>query len=284
MQHNNPKLPRQPHDKFFKAVFSIADHAAEMLKAQVPESLRRALPFDSLRVTTGSFVDEQLSAHFADIVVECTVQHAEQPAIVSLVLEHKSYVPPFAPFQLLRYQMNGWKQQLLMEKPRPTPIIVVLFYHGDEPWPDKSWPEYLHGFNPAFDPFTPSGGYLLVDLSQLSDERIMDFQSGFLKNALLLMKHRKDRAYLLHNLPTIFNFVEQDNTNKHAQQEYLKYALNYLRSLKTISLDDIKSKLQYMENSTFVWDVLADERAEGREEGREEEREILIRKFIVFVI
>jgi hypothetical protein len=36
----------------------------------------------------------------------------------------------------------------------------------------------------AFEPYTPQVGYIPVVFSQMSDERIMQFRSGFLKIAL----------------------------------------------------------------------------------------------------
>lgn len=37
----------------------------------------------------------------------------------------------------------------------------------------------------AFEPYTPLVGYIPVVFSQMSDERIMQYRSGFLKTALL---------------------------------------------------------------------------------------------------
>jgi hypothetical protein len=108
-----------------------------------------------------------------------------------------------------------------------------------------------------------------VDLSGLSDERIMQFRSGFLKTALLLMKHRKEREFLLENLVLIFNFVEAEDVPESVRIEHLKLALRYLRSLRSIRSEEIKSKLQSLMTANQVWDVLAEERAEGYEEGIE---------------
>jgi len=108
-----------------------------------------------------------------------------------------------------------------------------------------------------------------VDLSGLSDERIMQFRSGFLKTALLLMKHRKEREFLLDNLVLIFNFVEAENVSESVRIEYLKLALRYLRSLRSIRPEEVKSKLQSLMTFNQVWDVLSEERAEGFEEGIE---------------
>ncbi len=269
MSQSESKDPHHPHDKFFKAVFKQPEHVREILEAVAPEAVLSALRLDTLRLSDASFVDEQLAEHFADIVLHCDTADSNPSAYISMLLEHKSYVPAFVPLQLMRYQQNGWTQQVRQPTPMPVPILPVLFYHGEETWPMKFWPEYLHGWNNAFEPYTPRGGYILVDLSALSDERITRFRSGVLTTALLLMKHRKEREFLLDNLVFIFNFVVAENVEESARVEHLKLALRYLRSLKTIRQNEIKSKLQSLMAANQVWDVLAEERAEGFEEGME---------------
>jgi hypothetical protein len=54
----------------------------------------------------------------------------------------------------------------------------------------------------------------------MSDKDIRRFRSGFLKTALLLMKHRRERAYLLKNLPEIFNFVENEHADDPDSADY----------------------------------------------------------------
>lgn len=170
----------------------------------------------------------------------------------------------------MRYQQNGWTQQVRQRNPMPVPIIPVLFYHGEDTWPLKSWPEYLHGWDDAFEPYTPNGGYVLVDLSEMDDEQIMHFRSGFLKNALMMMKHRKEREFLLENLVLIFNFVEAERVPESVRVEFLKIALRYLQALNIIKPGEIKSKLQSLMFTSQVWDVLEEVKAEGFEEGIEE--------------
>ena len=269
MSQSESKDPHHPHDKFFKAVFKQPEHVQEILEAVAPEALLRALQLHTLRVTDASFVDEQLAEHFADIVLHCDTADSNPSAYISMLLEHKSYVPAFVPLQLMRYQQNGWTQQVRQPTPMPVPILPVLFYHGEETWPMKFWPEYLHGWNNAFEPYTPRGGYILVDLSELSDERIMRFRSGFLTTALLLMKHRKEREFLLENLALIINFVEAESVPESVRVEHLKLALRYLQGLKIIRSEEIKSKLKYLMTANQVWDVLEEVKDEGLEEGME---------------
>ncbi len=284
MSQPDNKSPHHPHDKFFKAVFKQPEHVQEILEAVAPEALLQSLRLETLNPSDASFVDEQLAEHFADIVLQCQTTDGDIPATLTMLMEHKSYVPVYAPLQLMRYQVNVWTEQVRQPKPQPTPVIIVLFYHGDEDWPKKSWSEYLRPRHEAFEPYTPQVGYILVDLSGLSDERIMQFRSGFLKTALLLMKHRKEREFLLDNLVLIFNFVEAEDVPESVRIEHLKLALRYLRSLRSIRPEEVKTKLQSLMTFNQVWDVLAEERAEGYEEGREEGMEKGAREVIVSLI
>lgn len=61
-----------PHDKFFKASFSRKDVVAALIENRFPEPLRKRLDISTLELTNGSFVDDELNQHFADLVYECT--------------------------------------------------------------------------------------------------------------------------------------------------------------------------------------------------------------------
>ncbi|HRJ14340.1 MAG: hypothetical protein IAE84_07870 [Saprospiraceae bacterium] len=98
------------------------------------------------------------------------------------------------------------------------------------------------------------------------------------------MKHRKEREFLLDNLLLIFNFVEAEDVPESVRVEYLKLALRYLRSLRNIRPEEVKSKLQSLMTFNQVWDVLAEERAEGYEEGIEKGIEKGAREVIASLI
>lgn len=64
--------PDKPHDKFFKETFSRTDIAGDFLQAYLPESVRSGLDISSLQRDVDSYVDEELSEHFADLVFSGT--------------------------------------------------------------------------------------------------------------------------------------------------------------------------------------------------------------------
>lgn len=186
--------PHHPADRLFKAVFKNADNVRELLAAKLPVELLAVLDLNTIRITDASYVDERLSEDFSDVVMLCDTRSGETVSI-PFILEHKSYLPAHPPSQVMHYQDRVWQQQIRDSTLALTPVVPIMFYHGQEEWIVKPWSAYLKGWQEVFQPFTPTGGYIFIDLSGMPDEEITTFRSGFLKTALLLMKHRLERAF-----------------------------------------------------------------------------------------
>lgn len=286
--------PNNAEDKLFKATFSRPEFAKELLLRCVPNALTASLLLDTLELTNASYVDEDLSEHFADLVFNCSTANGAK-AKVSFLLEHKSYLPPNPPLQILNYQVNGWRQQI-KSRQKPAPILPVLFYHGKEVWIELPWAAYLVGMQPQFEPYTPSGKYMLIDLSELSDDAIRAFRFGFLKTVLLLMKHRYEREFLLNNLTNILIFVEEE-TEIEVRTEDLHTILRYLTASISLDWNEVKTrslplikinkamtaleefKIEFREEAlkegrmTGLMEGREEGRKEGRKEGRQEGRQ-----------
>ncbi len=263
----NDNLPHHPHDMLFKAVFKSPNRAVEVLKVKLTEELLPILKLDTLRLDDGSYVDEKLAEHIADINFLCDTNDGDSVQL-SLILEHKSYLPTFPPLQIMGYQQLAWNRQVQPKYARPIPIIPIVFFHGKEKWTVKLWPEYLKGWKKEFEQYTPSGGYIFIDLSNITDEEIRRFRSGFLITALLLMKHRFERQFLLDNLFEIVSFVESDsNEDLDRRIEYLQYILRYLQGLEAIQWKETKEKLNLLKITSHVMNVLEDIKIEARQEG-----------------
>jgi predicted transposase/invertase (TIGR01784 family) len=109
---------------------------------------------------------------------------------LALLFEHKSFVPSFPHTQLLRYILNIWNQH--MAQGREAPIVLpILFYHGRSKWKYLPLSHYLSGDTDRFCRFIPGFDYLLVDLSEYSDEQIKTriFTRTAVKIAMLVQKH-----------------------------------------------------------------------------------------------
>lgn len=59
---------------------------------------------------------------------------------------------------------------------------------------------------PAYEPYTPQGGYVFTDLSHMSDKEIQSFRDAFMISSLLVMKYRHEQKFLLNNLNRFLDF------------------------------------------------------------------------------
>ncbi|HLC16277.1 MAG TPA: Rpn family recombination-promoting nuclease/putative transposase [Thermodesulfovibrionia bacterium] len=62
-----PKL-ENPHDKFFKEVFSRHEAARDFLVHYLPKEIAELIDLEFLEISKDSFVDEELQEHFCDIL------------------------------------------------------------------------------------------------------------------------------------------------------------------------------------------------------------------------
>ena len=94
---------RQTHDAMVRAVLSDLAEAASFLQRQVPEELRQALNWSTLRLLEGSFVDEDLRRSEADFLYEVEHVGGEASLWLYILLEHQSTPDRWMRFRLLKY-------------------------------------------------------------------------------------------------------------------------------------------------------------------------------------
>jgi predicted transposase/invertase (TIGR01784 family) len=98
-----------PHDRFFREVFSRLELSSEFLSKQLPPAIAASLDFSTLDLRPGSFLDEELQQYYSDLLFRVKLQTG-RPAYVYVLLEHKSYIEWFTGLQLLRYKVEIWEQ------------------------------------------------------------------------------------------------------------------------------------------------------------------------------
>lgn len=183
-----------PHDKFFKAAFSRKDVCAALIENRFPEPLRKRLDISTLELTNGSFVDDELNQHFADLVYQCTYS-GEQKVKIALLIEHKSYQEDYPHLQLMRYLLNVWQEDR-KHNLKLTPVIPLVIYHGHGRWKYAPFTSYFIATDSVLEDFIPEFRYLLHDLSAWPDKEILAFQNQFLALATFLLKHSRAERFL----------------------------------------------------------------------------------------
>ncbi len=194
-----------PHDAFFKEVFSRREMARDFLKHYLPEEVAALLDLDTLTVARGSFVDEALRQHYSDVLYRVRLRDGNE-GYVAVLFEHKSYADRWVALQVLRYMVRIWEQQRKQDVAL-TPVIPVVVYHGVTRWSvPQDFGSLIAGLDEALRPYFPDYRYHLCDLSEYSDEEIVG--TAHLQMALLLMKYALS-GELWERLPEILRLFEE---------------------------------------------------------------------------
>jgi predicted transposase/invertase (TIGR01784 family) len=183
-----------PHDRFFKAAFSMSSVVKGYLNYLFLPTITARLNLDLLRLDTNSYISHKLKPYYSDIVWRCQLLSGQWIQIAFL-FEHKSYKPNRPHLQILRYMLEAWEQQPEVEK-QLIPIIPIIVYHGAEKWHKETFEDYFGALDTDLQSFIPEFDYWLTNLQDYPDEMIMSFNAIFLQKALLAFKHYNDEKYI----------------------------------------------------------------------------------------
>jgi predicted transposase/invertase (TIGR01784 family) len=213
-----------PHDKFFKEVFTRPEIARDFLHNYLPEKVIELLDMSSLSLQKGSFVDQDLRQHFSDLLYRVSLRNGQE-AFVYILLEHKSFPEYMVAFQLLRYLVRIWEHELRQDGKKPlTPIVPLVVYHGRVRWLVPLTFGALFEGDEALRPYWPEFAYQLCDLSAYNDDEIKGEVT--LRALLLLLKHIFDDR-LAEQLPAILSLLRTLATQK-TGLEFLETILRYV--------------------------------------------------------
>jgi predicted transposase/invertase (TIGR01784 family) len=110
-----------PHDKFFKDIWSRPDIAWDFLMQYLPPAVTARFVPGSLQLQKDSFIDAAMQEHFSDLLYRVQL-HSGGAAFVYLLLEHKSSPDSGTPFQLLQYMVQIWDR----ERQRKAPLLPII--------------------------------------------------------------------------------------------------------------------------------------------------------------
>jgi predicted transposase/invertase (TIGR01784 family) len=124
----------QPHDRFFRSVFSERENVKDLLRICLPPRILQSLDLDSIELSDDSFIDERLSLYQSDILIRARTRAS--PVLIYILVDHKSYPDRWTVFQLLNYMVRVWERELSeIRKLKKLPCIIpVVFYHGARKW------------------------------------------------------------------------------------------------------------------------------------------------------
>ncbi len=213
-----------PHDRFFKELFSRPETVADFLTHYLPMEVASLLDVSAPELLKDSFVDKDLQTHFSDLLYRVRLKGGED-AFACLLFEHKSWPDEFTAFQVLRYKVRIWEQNRREGATRLPLILPVVLYHGRARWQASTSFQSLveSGNQPMLQRYVPGFEYFLCDLSTLDEDEIKG--AALLRVGLSLLKHIFSDD-LPERLAEIFALFRQ--MREQSALEFLQTALKYL--------------------------------------------------------
>lgn len=123
-----------PHDAVFKQFLCHPDTARDFLEIHLPTTLRQICNLNTLRLESGSFIEEDLRPHYSDIL--WSLETSEGEGYIYVVIEHQSTPDAHMAFRLMRYAMAAMQRHLEAGHKTLPLVVPMLFYHGNRsPYP-----------------------------------------------------------------------------------------------------------------------------------------------------
>ena len=267
-----------PHDKFFKAAFGIKAIAQACLEEFINKDLLNKLELDSLTLEPNSYITDELSEFYADLVWRCTFKKSSKQVLISFLFEHKSYKPLHPHFQLLDYQRNAWKNQLAANQ-ELVPIVPIILYHGKETWDKTPFEHYFGDVDVEILHFLPRFDYFLINLQDYPDEVLKTFQSILLKKSLLAFKHYFDKNYIKTHIVELW-LIGYGNRKNEQTGWFIRAFGVYLSAISGVSRQQVIQEVIQSDNNlkseamSIVDEFIHEGKKIGKKEGIKEGIEI----------
>ncbi|CRY66159.1 transposase [Yersinia pekkanenii] len=187
--HRPMKTTPTPHDALFKNFVTKPETAYDLLDIHLPPALRKICDLKTLRLESGSFIENDLRAYYSDVLYSLKMQG--QDGYVYALIEHQSSPDKHMAFRLMRYAIAAMQSHLDAGHDKLPLVIPMLFYHGmvtPYPYP-MSW---LQAFSaPTLAGELYGGNFPLIDVTVIPDDEIMTHKRVALLE--LLQKHIRQR-------------------------------------------------------------------------------------------
>lgn len=195
------------------------DTARDFLEFHLPASLRQLCDLGSLKLESGSFIEENLRAYYSDVL--WSLKTAEGEGFIYVVIEHQSSPDAHMAFRLMRYAMGAMQRHLDAGHKKLPLVIPMLFYHGAV----TPYPFSLCWLDEFSDPATArqlyTAAFPLVDITVVADDEIMQHRRIALLE--LMQKHirKRDLMGLMEQLVALL-------VKGYANDSQLKTLFNYM--------------------------------------------------------
>jgi len=190
-----------PHDATFRQFLTQPEIARDFMEIHLPAELRAICDLSTLKLESGSFVEDDLRQYFSDVLYG--VETVEGTGYVHVLIEHQSSPDIHMAFRMTRYAIAAMQRHLDAGHKKLPLVIPILFYVGKRsPYPYTT--RWLDEFDdPELAANVYGGAYPLVDVTVIPDDEIMDHRSMAALTLLQKHIHQRDIATLTDRLVTL---------------------------------------------------------------------------------
>lgn len=190
-----------PHDATFRQFLTQPEIARDFMELHLPAELRAICDLSTLKLESGSFVEDDLRQYFSDVLY--SLDTIEGEGYVHVLIEHQSSPDKHMAFRLIRYAVAAMQRHLEAGHTKLPLVIPVLFYVGKRsPYPYST--RWLDEFDdPELAHKLYSGAFPLVDVTVIPDDDIMEHRSMAALTLLQKHIHQRDIATLTDRLATL---------------------------------------------------------------------------------
>ncbi|MGG6176839.1 Rpn family recombination-promoting nuclease/putative transposase [Pantoea allii] len=188
-----------PHDATFRQFLTQPEIARDFMELHLPAELRAVCDLSTLKLESGSFVEDDLRQYFSDVLYSLKTTHGDD-GYVHVLIEHQSSPDKHMAFRLLRYAVAAMQRHLEAGHKTLPLVIPVLFYTGKRsPYPYST--RWLDEFpDPVLASRLYGEAFPLVDVTIIPDEEIAEHRSMAALTLLQKHIHQRDLAELVDKL------------------------------------------------------------------------------------
>ena len=210
-----PKELNNPHDKLFKAAFSMKSVILGYMQDVFPAEYGEKLDLETLERDTTSYITKGLEETYSDLVWRCRLKTGRTVQI-ALLFEHKSYKPRRPHLQMGEYQFSAYRIQDQANSGIPLiQVIPVMVYHGVEKWEIVlPFSSYFGEIDDDFMRFLPSFDFIFTNVQNYPDEVIRTFRVRYVEKIFNAYKHFLDKTYIQQHFAEIWLSNYPDNNEE----------------------------------------------------------------------
>ncbi|MBC3228923.1 MULTISPECIES: Rpn family recombination-promoting nuclease/putative transposase [Serratia] len=191
-----------PHDATFRQFLTQPEVARDFMELHLPAELRAICDLNTLKLESGSFVEDNLRQYFSDVLYSLKTTVGDD-GYVHVLIEHQSTPDQHMAFRLIRYAVAAMQRHLEAGHKKLPLVIPMLFYTGKRsPYPYST--RWLDEFaNPELAGKLYSAAFPLVDVTVIPDDEIAGHRSMAALTLLQKHIHHRDLAELVDRLAPI---------------------------------------------------------------------------------